>query len=192
MWSSLVSGKLSQWPTSEWVSIPAVFWAADNKAWKSFFYLCKLQHVPVFQGDVMFRNWRSVFSGDGARIHSRIPIYSFDGRDVLADPFWSVNSVYCLNVLYFFLASFPQQWRFPFFLGQASEEHLAWLHQQGSQSGGQTLRDVASRWHVRHRPVIQPDLGTAPGPADAKLFQRVHRPLHRDPQEPLTHPRHST
>lgn len=42
----------------------------------------------LFQGDVMFRNWRSIFSGDGGKIDPRIPIYSFDGRDVLADPFW--------------------------------------------------------------------------------------------------------
>lgn len=41
-----------------------------------------------FQGDVMFRNWRSIFSGDGGKMDPRIPIYSFDGRDVLADPFW--------------------------------------------------------------------------------------------------------
>lgn len=39
----------------------------------------------------MFRNWRSIFSGDGGPVNSRIPIYSFDGRDVLADPFWSVG-----------------------------------------------------------------------------------------------------
>lgn len=39
----------------------------------------------------MFRNWRSIFSGDGGPVNARIPIYSFDGRDVLADPFWSVT-----------------------------------------------------------------------------------------------------
>lgn len=31
-----------------------------------------------------------MFSGDGAPINAKIPIYSFDGRDVLADPFWLV------------------------------------------------------------------------------------------------------
>lgn len=41
----------------------------------------------------MFRNWRSIFTGDGGPINARIPIYSFDGRDVLADPFWSVSSI---------------------------------------------------------------------------------------------------
>lgn len=46
-----------------------------------------------FQGDVMFRNWRSIFSGNGGRINAKLPIYSFDGRDVLADPFWSVNLI---------------------------------------------------------------------------------------------------
>lgn len=51
-----------------------------------------------FQGDVMFRNWRSIFNGDGGPINARIPIYSFDGRDVLADPFWSVNFINSLPV----------------------------------------------------------------------------------------------
>lgn len=41
----------------------------------------------------MFRNWRSIFTGDGGPINARIPIYSFDGRDVLADPFWSVSLI---------------------------------------------------------------------------------------------------
>lgn len=39
----------------------------------------------------MFMNWRSIFNGDGGPLDARKPIYSFDGRDVLADPFWSVN-----------------------------------------------------------------------------------------------------
>lgn len=51
-----------------------------------------------FQGDVMFRNWRSIFNGDGGPMDARIPIYSFDGRDVLADPFWLVNLIHILLV----------------------------------------------------------------------------------------------
>uniref|UniRef100_A0A4W6G6F5 Collagenase NC10/endostatin domain-containing protein n=1 Tax=Lates calcarifer TaxID=8187 RepID=A0A4W6G6F5_LATCA len=50
--------------------------------------------VTNLRGDVMFRNWRSVFNGDGGPINSRIPIYSFDGRDVLADPFWPQKSIW--------------------------------------------------------------------------------------------------
>lgn len=46
------------------------------------------------QGDMMFRNWRSIFTGNGGPINTRIPIYSFDGRDVLADPFWFVHFIY--------------------------------------------------------------------------------------------------
>lgn len=55
----------------------------------------------------MFRNWRSIFTGDGGPIDARTPIYSFDGRDVLADPFWSVNFIdslcVCLSLLLSFL-----------------------------------------------------------------------------------------
>lgn len=50
--------------------------------------------VTNLRGDVMFRNWRSIFSGDGGPINARIPIYSFDGRDVLADPFWPQKSIW--------------------------------------------------------------------------------------------------
>jgi len=49
----------------------------------------------------MFRNWRSIFSGNGAPINPRISIYSFDGRDVLTDPFWYINLVCCLLVCFF-------------------------------------------------------------------------------------------
>lgn len=50
--------------------------------------------VTNLRGDVMFRNWRSIFSGDGGKMDPRIPIYSFDGRDVLADPFWPQKSIW--------------------------------------------------------------------------------------------------
>lgn len=54
----------------------------------------------------MFRNWRSIFNGDGGPINARIPIYSFDGRDVLADPFWSVNLIDSLFSFVFSLCCF--------------------------------------------------------------------------------------
>ncbi|XP_049912273.1 collagen alpha-1(XVIII) chain-like isoform X2 [Epinephelus moara] len=50
--------------------------------------------VTNLRGDVMFRNWRSIFNGDGGPLDARIPIYSFDGRDVLADPFWPQKSIW--------------------------------------------------------------------------------------------------
>lgn len=133
-----------------------------------------------FQGDILFRNWRAIFSGDGVPINARIPIYSFDGRDVLADPFWSVVLVDCLLLC---LLSCQPCLNLLLFICQAKEEHLARIQQQGCPSGGQTLWDMASVPHVRHGPVIQPDLRSAPGPANSKLFQRVHCPLHWDPQK---------
>lgn len=59
----------------------------------------------------MFRNWRSIFNGDGGPLDARIPIYSFDGRDVLADPFWSVHLIdsllvsLCLFLLFFIFSA---------------------------------------------------------------------------------------
>lgn len=50
--------------------------------------------VTNLRGDILFRNWRSIFDGDEAPINNRIPIYSFDGRDVLVDPFWPHKHVW--------------------------------------------------------------------------------------------------
>lgn len=50
--------------------------------------------ITNLRGDVMFRNWRSIFNGNGGPISARVPIYSFDGRDVLADPFWPQKSIW--------------------------------------------------------------------------------------------------
>lgn len=54
------------------------------------------QTLPVtnLRGDVLFRNWRAIFSGEGGAINTRIPIYSFDGRNVLVDPFWPQKSIW--------------------------------------------------------------------------------------------------
>uniref|UniRef100_A0A3Q0SN40 Collagenase NC10/endostatin domain-containing protein n=1 Tax=Amphilophus citrinellus TaxID=61819 RepID=A0A3Q0SN40_AMPCI len=54
------------------------------------------QTLPItnLRGDVLFRNWRAIFSGEGGAINTRIPIYSFDGRNVLADPFWPQKSIW--------------------------------------------------------------------------------------------------
>ncbi|XP_037312331.2 collagen alpha-1(XVIII) chain-like isoform X1 [Pungitius pungitius] len=50
--------------------------------------------VTNLRGDVMFSNWRSIFNGDGGPMDARVPIYSFDGRDVMADPFWPQKSIW--------------------------------------------------------------------------------------------------
>lgn len=54
------------------------------------------ENLPVtnLRGDVMFRNWQEIFTGDGGALDARIPLYSFDGRDVIADPFWPQKSMW--------------------------------------------------------------------------------------------------
>lgn len=42
----------------------------------------------IFQGEILFNSWLSVFSGDGAVYNPQIPIYSFDGRNVMTDQSW--------------------------------------------------------------------------------------------------------
>ncbi|XP_073534542.1 collagen alpha-1(XV) chain isoform X1 [Phyllobates terribilis] len=47
-------------------------------------------NLPVvnLKGEVLFDNWESIFSGNGGRFNAQIPIYSFDGRNVLTDSAW--------------------------------------------------------------------------------------------------------
>ncbi|XP_015265171.1 PREDICTED: collagen alpha-1(XV) chain-like [Gekko japonicus] len=53
-------------------------------------------HLPIvnLKGDVLFNNWESIFSGNGGQIDTRIPIYSFDGRNVMTDPAWPQKVVW--------------------------------------------------------------------------------------------------
>uniref|UniRef100_A0A3Q2Z4L7 Thrombospondin-like N-terminal domain-containing protein n=1 Tax=Hippocampus comes TaxID=109280 RepID=A0A3Q2Z4L7_HIPCM len=44
-------------------------------------------HMPVvnLRGELLFKSWMSIFSGNGGTFDPSVPIYSFDGRDVLTD-----------------------------------------------------------------------------------------------------------
>lgn len=46
--------------------------------------------MPVvnMRGEVLFESWMSIFSGNGGVFNPSVPIYSFDGRNVLTDPTW--------------------------------------------------------------------------------------------------------
>lgn len=52
--------------------------------------------LPIvnLKGQVLFNNWDSIFSGDGGQFNTHIPIYSFDGRDVMTDPSWPQKVVW--------------------------------------------------------------------------------------------------
>ncbi|XP_036790651.1 collagen alpha-1(XVIII) chain isoform X1 [Oncorhynchus mykiss] len=54
------------------------------------------QSYPItnLRGDILFSNYKSIFTGGGGKFPSNIPIYSFDGRDVMADPFWPKKSIW--------------------------------------------------------------------------------------------------
>ncbi|KAI0215548.1 Collagen alpha-1(XV) chain [Lamellibrachia satsuma] len=36
----------------------------------------------------LFSSWNDLFNGAGAYFNTKVPIYSFDGRDILYDPNW--------------------------------------------------------------------------------------------------------
>lgn len=50
--------------------------------------------ITNLRGDILFSNYKSIFTGGGGKFPPNIPIYSFDGRDVLADPFWPKKSIW--------------------------------------------------------------------------------------------------
>uniref|UniRef100_A0A803TBU5 Collagenase NC10/endostatin domain-containing protein n=1 Tax=Anolis carolinensis TaxID=28377 RepID=A0A803TBU5_ANOCA len=49
-------------------------------------------HLPIvnLKDEILFDNWEAIFSGKGGQFDLRIPIYSFDGRNVFTDPAWYV------------------------------------------------------------------------------------------------------
>lgn len=40
------------------------------------------------KGEVLFSSWMSIFSGNGGTFNPSVPVYSFDGRDVMTEPAW--------------------------------------------------------------------------------------------------------
>ncbi|KAK1334291.1 hypothetical protein QTO34_005294 [Cnephaeus nilssonii] len=52
--------------------------------------------LPIvnLKGQVLFNNWDSIFSGHGGQFSTHVPIYSFDGRDVMTDPSWPQKVVW--------------------------------------------------------------------------------------------------
>ncbi|XP_032492084.1 collagen alpha-1(XV) chain isoform X2 [Phocoena sinus] len=52
--------------------------------------------LPIvnLKGQVLFDNWDSIFSGHGGQFNTHVPIYSFDGRDVMTDPSWPQKVVW--------------------------------------------------------------------------------------------------
>lgn len=53
-------------------------------------------NMPILnlKGEVLFHNWMSIFSGNGGVFQPEIPIYSFDGRNVMSDPSWPQRMVW--------------------------------------------------------------------------------------------------
>ncbi|NWX19942.1 COFA1 protein, partial [Aegotheles bennettii] len=47
-------------------------------------------HLPIvnLKGEVLFSNWESIFNGNSGQFNIHVPIYSFDGRNVMTDPSW--------------------------------------------------------------------------------------------------------
>lgn len=42
----------------------------------------------ICKGEVLFSSWMSIFSGNGGTFNPSVPVYSFDGRNVMTDPAW--------------------------------------------------------------------------------------------------------
>uniref|UniRef100_A0A8C7GIW2 Collagenase NC10/endostatin domain-containing protein n=1 Tax=Oncorhynchus kisutch TaxID=8019 RepID=A0A8C7GIW2_ONCKI len=52
--------------------------------------------MPVInlKGEVLYGSWMNIFSGNGGVLDPSIPIYSFDGRNVMTDPTWPQKLVW--------------------------------------------------------------------------------------------------
>uniref|UniRef100_H3AP77 Collagenase NC10/endostatin domain-containing protein n=1 Tax=Latimeria chalumnae TaxID=7897 RepID=H3AP77_LATCH len=52
--------------------------------------------LPIvnLKGQMLFQNWNSLFRHKGARFNSRVPLYSFNGRNVMTDPLWQKKVVW--------------------------------------------------------------------------------------------------
>lgn len=44
----------------------------------------------IFQGDVLFNSWKSIFTGEGGYFTQPPRIYAFNGKNILTDPTWLV------------------------------------------------------------------------------------------------------
>ncbi|NXK55065.1 COFA1 protein, partial [Chauna torquata] len=47
-------------------------------------------NLPIvnLKGEMLFKNWECIFNGNGGEFNIHVPIYSFDGRNVMTDPSW--------------------------------------------------------------------------------------------------------
>lgn len=53
------------------------------------FIIIQLTFIHLsYQGEVLFSSWMAIFSGNGGIFNPSIPIYSFDGRNVMTDSAW--------------------------------------------------------------------------------------------------------
>lgn len=123
-------------------------------------------NMPIvnLRGEVLFKNWHSIFSSH--LLPPGVPLYSFDGRDVMSDPFWPQKAVWhgssergkrlsALNC---------ESWRAGdmAITGQASFLYSGLLNQQTRSCSNrfivlcvqtshehQTLQELHRRWHHR-------------------------------------------
>uniref|UniRef100_A0A674D374 Collagenase NC10/endostatin domain-containing protein n=1 Tax=Salmo trutta TaxID=8032 RepID=A0A674D374_SALTR len=53
-------------------------------------------NMPVInlKGEVIYSSWMNIFSGNGGVFDPSIPIYSFEGRNVMTDPTWPQKLVW--------------------------------------------------------------------------------------------------
>lgn len=47
-----------------------------------------MSHCLPLQNQILFNSWESIFSENSNTFTDNVPIYSFDGRDILRDSAW--------------------------------------------------------------------------------------------------------
>lgn len=51
-------------------------------------------HIVNLKDQVLFNSWESIFGDNASKIRENVPIYSFDGRDILRDSAWPEKMVW--------------------------------------------------------------------------------------------------
>lgn len=135
-----------------------------------------------FQNQVLFSSWESIFSEHSSKMRENVPLYSFDGRDILRDSAWWVF-VYPGQILIRDRVCFHAWFKLvvmSFFPLQAREDGLARIERKGPPANGSLLWNVAGGRARRDGPGVVP-AERPPAAADPQqLLRLLRRPLHRE------------
>ncbi|KAL8561210.1 hypothetical protein ACOMHN_024467 [Nucella lapillus] len=72
------------------------FLSTSTQNLDSIIYYAKDRQIPIVnkEGQMLFKSWEDLVSGAGGYFNHNIPIYSFNGRDIMSDTLWPQKIVW--------------------------------------------------------------------------------------------------